>query len=361
MNIIKFKDIIDEGHNESEWYNDNLRGKYAYWVRCRYVIPLDSIPSSVYVSYETTINNLLGYTYYYLIEVSGVWMYRFIDDNDLSENQKASAVLVGRVPEHPAETDTPIIKTYSGHTKYVDMWDDDYKWLALYIDAQATDKVNDITECLNYNECTPQELTIDQLKVFRTWLAESLLQYKSDLTDNQRHVLSYYAGGMTDDTVKWLTEFGGVTTNYTDITKSSCGCVGGGSNVSSLYNTSLSVCDPIAIYKKNLHDNMVQLFSDISFWNSINKNLLRTIVIYIEGIVNSGLSLVPYESTLSDTFTCKCLSDDGAAQKLAVSILENLIESFNYIIDDDMDGHKLTVQRALFQWADKLYEVMEWI
>lgn len=391
--------------DDQNWYNEHLRGKYAYWINCRYIVPFDEMSKEQAVSFEVDVEPMLGYNYYALVyiyeykeiseipegiqdipeypyvptsdsidtseeyilvqnvyyKLEKILVYKKLNQNNLSRNIKMSFVLIDVVPQNPSEDDDKFIKTHTPEYNYIDQWDDNNDWILNVIDVIGTEKVNSIAELKSYNECIPESVTLDQIKKFRTWLAESLLEFETDLTENQTHVLSYYANGMTDDTIKWLTEFGAIETSYNDVVKEvSCGCVGGGSNVSSLYNTSVSICDPISIYKNNLHNSMVQLFSDMSFWEGVNKNLLRGIVIYLEGIVRSGLSLVSLQTTLDNTFSCKCLADDGTAQKLAVSILEDLIESFNYIINDDVVGHKLTIQRALSQWSDKLYEVMEW-
>ena len=400
MNIIKFKDIFVE---DQDWYNDNLRGKYAYWINCRYIVPLNEITKEEAVSFEIDVDSLLGYEYYILVysyiyvqmqepptetdnipeypevpegtnivpqeqyikvgddyyELVREWKYKNINYHELSRNAKAVAVLVQEVPVDPTKFDDKIIKTYNPDHPYIDQWDNKDEWILEVIDLDGTEKANSIIEYLEYNECIPEDVTLDQVKKFRSWLAKILLEFVDNLTDNQKHILSYYANEMNDDTVKWLTEFGSLTMNYNVLNESACGC-SGRSNLSSLYNTHINTCDPILIYKSSIHNGMVQMFSDINFWKPINTNLLRTIVVYLKGILQYKLNLVPDVVDVNDIFTCKCLSTDNAGQKLATNIIENLIESFNYIIEDDVDGHKLTIQSSLNQWADKLYEFMEW-
>ena len=41
MNIIKLRDIVlSNDYKIADFYNANLKGKYAYWVQMRYIFPL---------------------------------------------------------------------------------------------------------------------------------------------------------------------------------------------------------------------------------------------------------------------------------------------------------------------------------
>lgn len=312
MNIIKFKDLMaDPTRTDGELFNEKFRGKYAYWIHCRYAVAMEDITIDQAVGFEVQIEELLESELQYI---------------DLH---------IGDV----------------GHWIYTDG----------YIDEDETDRVNSVEEYMSSNEFIPEGITLDKLKNFRTWLADNLLTFKGELTDNQRHTLTYYAGGMTDDTIKWLTEFGQLTvgTKITDGLISTCGC-GGSSNVSSLYNSSVGLCDPINIYKTNLHRSMVEMFSDIDFWSDLNKGFLKEIVLYLEGILKAGLSLVVDTTAPSDSFSCRCLGNKSSAQEIAQSVIEDLIVSFNYIIYEDTSGHKLNILQALSRWSDTLYEAMQW-
>jgi hypothetical protein len=311
MNLIKFRDIIaDSSLEDAEFFNERLRGKYAFWIRCQYIIALEDITVEEAVAFEVDIRDMVDSGVHYI---------------DLHEG--------------------------NGHWIYTDG----------YIDDTGTDKVNSVDEYLKYNESVPRDITLDDLKDFRTWLADNLLVFKSELTDNERHVLLYYKNGMTDDTIKWLTEFGGnVTSNYSSpIHESPCGC-GGATDVSSLYKNSLVVCDPISIYKNSIHTMMVNMFSDIDFWTDINEILITNIIIRLRGIIDAGLPISTDTLIAPDTFTCKCTSDPNIVYKSAVAILEELINSFNYILNEDTSGHKNTIQSSLNKWSDELYEAMEW-
>ena len=53
MNIIKLKDVVmPDSYRLSEFFNKNLKGKYAYWVKMRYIFPLDSLDYKTYIQYE---------------------------------------------------------------------------------------------------------------------------------------------------------------------------------------------------------------------------------------------------------------------------------------------------------------------
>jgi len=464
MNIIKFKDTIVK---DQDWYNDNLRGRYAYWVRCRYVIPLDSITQNMYVSFETTINNLLGYVYYGLTENSGVYSYVNVPWTDLSEKQQADAVLVEEVPENPTE-DSPILIKLDHHViKYADLWKGDYYWMNTYIDNTETDLVNSVDIFKSYNSYVPSvDIDPEELKHFRTWLAESILslnytfyelvaseeeegvdptysyvklvqpslaqleaavevdvlpeigvydyyklvedegEYKyallknptdaeeaaaeekpsvptdptsespeyikvkvetpeyikikdlhiTDYNEDTIHMLQYYAGGMYDDTLKWISAFSGVdVTAKFGVPSGACGC-GGGSNISSLYNDSVSVCDTVSIYRKGIKNTMVSLFSSIDTWTSMCSTFILKIKEYIDGIIqaNYGMSV----SDQSNYYSCECLNRSG--QDSALAILKQLSTAFEYIAKKDINTHKNFIVTVLGQWSNQLYELMEW-
>ena len=50
MNIIKFKDQI---RPLDDLFNTYLKGKYAYWIQMRYVVPFEYISQAEYIKYES--------------------------------------------------------------------------------------------------------------------------------------------------------------------------------------------------------------------------------------------------------------------------------------------------------------------
>ena len=424
MNIIKFKEtvITNTSLQDYEWYNENLRGKYAYWIRCHYVVPLDSITPNMYVSFESTINNLLGFDYYRLVrtEVPGdpvtyTYEYVFTDLKEISPSMKEAAVLVESVPSNPDETSPVFIKIDHSRIKYVDLWWDDYYWMNRYIDLTETDKINSVDDLKLYNSYVPDvDIPTDELKRFRTWLATSLLDvnytfYKltsdesteepsyiyveysyptlderlnaveeetlpalptstdpevikiknmdvRDWSDTDTHVLQYYKNGMYDDTLRWTTTYGQTNVSIQTVgAVNSCGC-GGSSNISSLYGDTLTVCDPVSLYKAGIKGGMVGIYTDLSMWMELPATYILYIKKFVDGIVqgNFGLSV----SDTSNFYSCECLNKSG--QENGITILKQLSTSLQYIADGQVDGHKNFILSSLSQWANELYELMEW-
>ena len=137
MNLIKFKDNIRPG---DAYFNTYLKDQYAYWVRMRYVIPMSVISIHDYVSLERDIDLL--------------------------------------------NTLDPIY------------WDlEDPSDLKAYIDEVETNKINDPKTYEHHNRyvCDP-DITTDEVKKFRTWLAQQLLQNRTNNWKEER-VFQYYVGG----------------------------------------------------------------------------------------------------------------------------------------------------------------------
>ena len=409
MNIIKFKDtvITDTSKNDFEWYNENLRGKYAFWIRCRYVVSLNDISQNMYVSFETTINNLLECDYYALSfnENENKYEYILVPINDVSENQAKYSTLVTSVPTNPDSESPTLIKIDHHKIKYVDLWQGDYYWMNSYIDHVETDAINNIDGLKQSNNYVPTDnLSLDEIKRFRTWLATSLLDLNYtfyewvdnsyevilvptlqqrlaaelvdevpsiegpayikvkdlnvvDWNDNQNHILNYYRNNMYDDTLKWISLYGGVNASViNNPTTSPCGC-SGNSNISSLYNSGVSVCDTPYIYRAGLKQGMVELFSDISTWTRLPHYYLLTVKSYIDGIIQANLGLV-YDSS-NNYYDCDCLNKGN--QDNGMAILRQLSSAFEYLANPDtLSSHKNFVLTTLNSWSSTLYEIMEW-
>lgn len=316
MNIIKFNYDIVEG---KDWYNETLRGKYAWWIHCRFVIGFDE-----------------NIDYINLEKLDNVDIISYLDSNNIS---------------------------------YLDL-DGTDSWAEAYKDNTATETANSILDFKVSNSFSP-DVPIDpeDLKKFRTWLATSLLKKTWDEDDT--HVLEYYADGMEDDVTKWLSKFKSIQISISGVPgSSSCGCVGGtGSNLSSLYSDGLAVCDSESIYRSNIKQLMIVLFSNLDTWleKGWTVDFFDTIINYLKGILQENLPLVTYDSVW-DTFSCKCLNDGGYAQGAARAVLEKLITVFtyirNYINEEHEEGdtieNKNFIITTLTTWATELYERMEW-
>jgi hypothetical protein len=313
MNIVKFKDTVAPlDLNNAAWFNEHLRGKYAYWVRCQYIVALEDVEINDVIGFEMDIDALTG-----------------------------------------------------GSVTYIDI--DVDEWITdtdLYWDDPETDAVNDVTKYIKLNTYVPDDdITIEELKNFRNWLAGKLLKVGQWNPDNT-HILEYYRDGMKDDVVKWLTYFGTQSPTFSTVSSSQCGC-NGNTNISSLYADGVGICNPETIYRSNIKNGMVALFSDIKTWSDLKTGdtpcLLDEIVKYLEQIIKADLTLVTESSPL-DTFSCKCLGDINYAQAQAQAMLRNLIEAFNNIIDGDqaITKNKNKIITSLTNWATNLYENMEW-
>lgn len=305
MNIIKFKDLI----SENQWFNDNLKGKYAWWILTKYASPFDHVSQGQYLSYERGEETI--------------------------------------TPGGTTGDEWPFIDTTLN------------EW-GSFIDKDETEKINSISQYTLYNNyTTDDDITIDELKEFRTWLASTILSFE-ELTfgDDVKHMLEYYSNGMYDDTLKWLTEFGKITYNTVlsnNYQKTGCGCSGVGQNISSLYSSSLDVCDPTTIYRKNIWKLMVETFGDIDFWKQFSNPFLSEFKKYIDNILKVGLPLVSseWDNVFAD---CVCAQSPGETNK---NILVNLSVSLGYMIDEET-GHNNFIQKSLVDWASILYEKMYW-
>ena len=310
MNIVKFIDTAIKSSSTialKDWYNENLRGKYAYWIHCKYIATFDDIDEEL----------------------------NYIDLEKMSDEDIVQEL-----------TDHEII--------YLTPYDE---WVDEYIDHTATASLNSVEYYKKANSFVPDDnITMDELKKFRTWVATSLLEIKT-WSDDDAHVLEYYKNGMNDDTIKWLTHFNSsIIINNPSLT--TCGCNGNG-NLSSLYNDSYSLCDPVSIYRSNIKAAMIVLFSNIDTWQDLSTEFLDEMIIYLENIKKSNLPLVTSNDVI-DVYSCKCLGDQNFAQNQALNVIENLIQSFEWIRRGQTSGHKNSIATTLTTWASTLYENMEW-
>lgn len=329
MNIIKFKDSI---RPDDTLFNNYLKGKYAYWVRMRYVVPFEVITPEEYVS---------------------------------------------------AEIDTAALKPFKG--KYRDMFAD--KALSAWVDELETENINDIQSYIRSNKyATDPEITIADVKKFRTWLAEQLLLMDQTASGRQKHefyneefthVLEYYASGMYDDVVKWLTKYGQDALMLNNA-KSNCGCVptineftlsnlgninnavkpGCGCSSSNLdFNLqSLNLCDPILIYRKAVKAKMVEYFGDMNFWMQMTPAFLVEFKTYVDNIIKLNL---PFDTAKFGNYD-DCLCGKSSGQLAAMEILGRLSRALDLIITNDTVGNRNYISDALIDWARDLYELMYW-
>ena len=333
MNIIKFNDIIlsAEDMEQYEVFNQKFKGKYAYAVNWYYIVALEDITTSQYMDLSKDPEILPSCDYIFLTNI----------------------------PEKA-------------------------------IDMDSTEKANSIVLFLAANKYTSDEdITLDELKKFRKWLATYLLDFDRDkdgisqyklYDDETTHMLLYYEKDMYDSVIKYLSKFSDQSFTIVS-TVSSCGCnslgtVGGtvvktlpqsqiqmtkcGCNTSAVSGAqAINGCDPIGIYRKNIYLKMVNTFSIIEFWTQFSDVFLSDFKKYVDGIIKLNLPLTT-SSFVSAFADCGCLSQADAEQARSISILTNLSRTLQYMINKDIDGHKNFIQNTLREWSSMLYEQMRW-
>lgn len=312
MNIIKLKDIImPNKHSISEIFNKYLKNNYAYWVQMRYIIPMSVMDHGNYVDCEQ-------------------------DESKVSKY--------------------PHIDMYSTECCMIN-------FVEYYVDNEETDKINSISKYLLNNEhITDEDITISEIKLFRRWLAATLLNLdnimddldpSSKLNEIQKHILEYYANDMYNDVVKYLTIFGNKDPYMN--TSTSCGCC----NTESLIitTTPINVCDSLSIYKENIRNNMIEMFSNVEFWLTWSDDFISLFKKYIDNIIRVGLKInntVLPVIGLKDC-TCNTVEDDNNT-----NILNRLSNSLGYILNKEHNSHKNYIHDALYDWSSSLYEYMQW-
>lgn len=297
-------------------FNTKLKGKFAYWVKMRYIFPLDSIDYDTYIKYE----------------------------------QMDNAEFTGSDIE-------PHIDLYATYYSQCMI-----EFVKDYIDATETDNINSIYQYEVANAYTADyDIDVEDLKMFRSWLAVELLKFNIDGNGNQTgeystamiHMLEYYKNNMYNDVIKHLDMFGNAHTVSLISNASTCGCC---SSSSVNIIPTIDTCNPIEMYKNNIREFMISTFSDVAFWSSKNKSFLTLFKKYIDNILRIGLTL-PKASETSFNVDCQCASNNSNVLK---RILENLSTALQYIIDDAIVGHKNFIYDALYDWSKNAYEYMNW-
>lgn len=304
MNIIKFKDSL---RPNDEMFNTHLKGKYAYWVRMRYVVPFSVITPEEYVF---------------------------------------------------CEHDDTYLERFKG--KYRDLLCD--KSLAAWVDESETENINDVQKyiCSNRHTTDPA-LTINDVKKFRNWIAKELLLMDQTAEGEQKHllyseefthVLEYYAQGMYDDVIKWLNKYGQFVTEF-NFNKSSCGCIPKATDMNSAV---LSVCDPINIYRQSIKSKMVEYFGDPDFWIQFPVGFLSEFKAYVDNIIRLNL---PFEADKYTNFN-DCLCGKSSNQLAAIEILKRLAKALELMVSGVAAGNKNYISDTFRDWARDLYELMYW-
>ena len=318
MNIIKFKDILLDAscglsEKKIELFNKQLKGKYSYIVNWMYIVPFDLMSQKDYVKISST-NSLESGTYLLLSEI-------------------------------PSNT----------------------------IDLEETNTINSVDRYKNLNRyTTDSNITIDDIKKFRPWLASALIKEQIITDADVLHMLEYYGfddpvnqigSGMYDNVIKQLKTFGDTYVmidnfNLQKTRKSSCAC-STPVKYDVLEEKSCGIFGVEKVYRMNLYVKMVNTFRDVNFWRQFADTILLDMKNYIDNIINVNLPLYS-STTISNYCDCADLSVKDLQQQNNLKILENLSRSLQYIINKEESGHKNFINDSLFNWASMLYEKMYW-
>ena len=307
MNIIKLKDtIMTSDINISEMFNTRFKGRYAYWIQMRYIMSFDDVDNDSYMTYE-----------------------------QLSNDQFKTLNI-------------DFIDTYDRDLVNADFFN-------VYVDLNETNKANEIYKFINSNKyATDKDITINEIRMFRTWLASELFDILSNdkLYDDNivLHMLEYYKNNMHDDVLKYLNVF---TQSLVEInvSQTNCECC----NSSSIYNIdSLSSCDAKQSYISGMHTHMVNTFRDMNFWNSLSKNFLMLVKKYIDNIISLNLTINKSNNAKYNLCNCNFEIDNTRY------MLQNLSIALDHIIKDEISGNKNFISDSLYNWAEHLYEHMIW-
>lgn len=324
MNLVKFKSAImnkDEGIYPSEWqdnpnldelidtFNTYLKGKYCYYLRFTYAIPFDKeigLTDEQYINYERT-------------------------------------------------------NTIPNGTEYL-VWNINNDSWAEFIDDVNTTKANSTSKYRSLNTYEPdKDITIDMLKMFRTWLATVLYErFANEVNvDKLLSMLSYYMNEMNDDAIELIeTFYDAPAFLQSQKLVNTCGC--SQSNFGVIADVT-NACDILKIYRSNIHDYMVSVFSDIDFWVNIDDepDFYLEVKKYIDGIVANNFPF--YEGDIALGYAnCQCLCDSSDFQTTAIAILKNLSQCFEYFAEGNQDYHKNFIYNTLTEWSNLLYEKMRW-
>jgi hypothetical protein len=225
------------------------------------------------------------------------------------------------------------------------------------VDQSTTSRINSVELYKNLNKfVSDDEITLDELKNFRNWMAENLLEIRTNLLSGEFETLSYYKEDMFDQVIKSLSLF---TTNaqptVTYVNQKSCNCMT--SNIKSNM-TITNQCDAVSEYRRGIYNRMVELFSDYTYWNELG-GFIAEFKRYIDGIISYNLPL--YTSQYVNVFDdCTCASQTDALQQRGIRAMKNLSQALQYIIDNDVTGHKNFINTSLNVFASEYYEMMKW-
>lgn len=378
MNIVKLKDEWFDATkvaSTDNTYNKYFANKYVLAPRFSYLFTLESLSLEDYI----------------LIEKYGIKDFvpselEYEVDPETDEFVLEDESVAKKIKEVPYIT--IVVPTPEGDVEIEEVIGLEYTPYESKVNTEGTLAANSISRFISENNyISDVDISIDELRNFRTWLATSLLQleeYDNSTFWNEEYeedvdtMLHYYAENMYDAVIRAFNALNmyATTLNFSSAVTSSCGCT---SNVNGniaktlatltgnsqlmqtldLSNITIANCDPIEMYRRYIYNCMVATFRETSFWSDKPKAFIFDFARYIRGIIDNNFPL--YQSNYLSTFAdCGCLNDANSNQATLIAILEALYKSLMYIYNDEISGHKNYIADSLYNWASKLYEKMIW-
>lgn len=263
------------------------------------------------------------------------------------------------------DTESELINHEKIFFELVDFLDDGI-YNPVFIDIVNTEKCQSVGRWIGFNSFEPDEdITIEELKVFRTWLAAQLyniFKSKTDIKDIDEHektlsMLEYYANGMNDNATLLIEKFADSSYNVMPKTNN-CACT----SSFDITTTNVNSCDILMTYRNNMHEFMVSKFSDVKFWlaSSEDSLFILDVIKYINGIIKYDFPFNAIDKSFGYG-DCSCLNSQNSLQESAIELLKQLKQSFEYISEGEQDHHKNFIYNILLKWSDILYEQMLWV
>ena len=97
------------------------------------------------------------------------------------------------------------------------------------------------------------------------------------------------------------------------------------------------------------------MFSNIDFWVRYPMEFLGVFKKYVDNIIKLNL---PINHDNYDRYS-ECSCEDTNSND-SINILKRLSESLDYMMTNNIHGHKNYIYDALHEWSSKLYENMIW-
>ena len=291
-------------------FNESFKSRFVWWLHCAYVVSLEDLSELMFIEYS----------------------------------QKSNA-------------DIETVLTNNG-TKFIKISDIsnelvDYTTSIELINTEKYKKPNSITPSADIN--------INDLKQFRTWLADSLLNgFVYEYSETQKTMLQYYKNDMYNDVIGAIKDLNSYYNNSSNLNKNSqtCCCSARSTTLVKDLENNLQMSNScVNLYVSKLHNEMVELFTDIDFWSSepvLNKSFLESFKSRIDNIINCEFE-IKSSYVVPDLFS-SCNSSQKTQNK---TILKNLSTAIQYIINNEISDHYNFISEALYYWAEYMYDYME--